>query len=107
MQLSSNATTQGCLGQGSVSVRKAFHAEARRRLSMTYEPHATFIQRHNSGIVGRLPYERMPTRKIFAVAQKNPATVAMETRMLSAICDIGRPATRNPRHIPHGSDTKA
>src|SRR5258708_2898846 len=74
---------------------------------MTYEPHATFIQRRNSGIVGRLPYERMPTRKIFAVAQKNPATVAMETRMLSAICDIGGSATRIRTNIVNGPNTGA
>src|SRR2546430_839177 len=51
--------------------------------------HATFIQRHSSGIVGRFPYERMPTRKIFAVAQKKTKMVAMETAIDRAMCHIG------------------
>jgi len=32
-------------------------------------------------MVGRFPYERMPTRKIFAVIQKNIRMVAIETRI--------------------------
>jgi hypothetical protein len=42
-------------------------------LRMTGEKtYATFSQRQSSGIVGRLPYDRMPVRKIFAVTQNIP-----------------------------------
>src|SRR5437899_2722307 len=51
--------------------------------------YATFIQRHNSGMVGRFPYERMPTRKTFAVAQKKTKMVTSETTIDTAMCQIG------------------
>src|SRR5258705_4154430 len=51
--------------------------------------YATFIQRHSSGIVGRLPYERIPTRKIFAVPQKKTKIVASDTTIDTAMCHTG------------------
>src|SRR5688572_6600040 len=67
--------------------------------------YATLIQRQSSGIVGRLPYDRIPTRKIFAVAQKNTAIVAMEIRIVRAMCHIGGSATRIRTYIVIGPKT--
>jgi hypothetical protein len=40
-------------------------------------------------MVGRFPYDRIPTRKTFAVAQKNTAMVTSETAMETAMCHAG------------------
>src|SRR5438552_4586037 len=73
----------------------------------TQRPHATFIHRHSSGIVGRLPYERMPTRKIFAVAQKKAAIVTRETRIETAMCQSGGSETSVRTNIVIGPKTGA
>src|SRR5829696_3205021 len=40
-------------------------------------------------MVGRLPYERMPTRKIFAVTQKKTRIVAIDTEIATRMCQTG------------------
>src|SRR5258708_4233750 len=49
----------------------------------------------------------MPTRKIFAVAQKNAATVAIETAIVIAICESGGSAIRMRTNIVSGPNTGA
>src|SRR6266540_821352 len=68
---------------------------------------ATFTHLHNSGMVGRFPYERMPTRKIFAVAQKKAAIVAMEMRIDNRMCHMGGSATSVRTYIVIGPKTGA
>src|SRR5712691_6242683 len=68
---------------------------------------ATFTHLQSSGSVGRLPYERIPTRKIFAVAQKKAAIVAMETRIDSRMCQMGGSETSVRTYIVIGPNTGA
>src|SRR5689334_20680891 len=66
---------------------------------------ATFSQRMSSGMVGRLPYERMPTRKIFAVTQKNTTIVAIATTIDNATCHIGGSDTSVRTYMVSGPNT--
>lgn len=63
---------------------------------------AAFSQRQSSGIVGRFPVARRPARKIFAVAFKRNAIVAMERRSESATCHAGGSETRIRMNIVIG-----
>ena len=69
--------------------------------------YATFIQRHNSGMVGRFPYDRIPTRKIFAVISRKAATVAAETIIDTRTCTIGGSLTSVRTNIVSGPNTGA
>src|SRR5947209_7654939 len=67
--------------------------------------HATLSHLHSSGMVGRFPYERMPTRKIFAVAQKKAKIVAMEMAIESRMCHTGGSETSVRTNIVIGPNT--
>src|SRR5581483_271318 len=69
--------------------------------------YATFNHRTSSGIVGRLPYDRIPTRKIFAVTRKKSVMVAIETRTVRTMCHSGGSATSVRRNIVIGPKTGA
>src|SRR4051794_41049712 len=68
---------------------------------------ATFTQRHSSGNVGRFPYDRMPTLKIFAVIQKKRAMVTIDTPIVVRTWDIGGSATSVRMNIVIGQNTGA
>ena len=57
--------------------------------------------------MGRFPYDRIPTRKIFAVNQKNTAIVASETAIVVITCVIGGSATSVRMNIVIGPNTGA
>src|SRR5215213_11517326 len=69
--------------------------------------HATLSQRQSSGIVGRLPYDRMPTRKILPVTQKKTRIVAKETAIEVATCQSGGSLTSVRTNIVIGPHTGA
>src|SRR5262245_7489673 len=67
--------------------------------------YATRIHLMSSGSVGRFPYERMPTRKIFEVTQKNAEIVAMAITIESRTCHIGGSETSVRTYIVSGPKT--
>src|SRR5215212_9209662 len=58
-------------------------------------------------MVGRFPYERMPTRKIFAVAQKKTRMVTSDTPIDSAMCHSGGSEATVRANIVTGPNTGA
>ena len=64
------ATCNGVPVPSEIYIAYTFHAVAAARRRRT-PSQATLSQRQSSAGLGRLPYDRIPTRKIFAVIQKN------------------------------------
>src|ERR1041385_5816820 len=58
-------------------------------------------------MVGRFPYDRMPTRKTFAVTRKKSVMVMMETTIETAMCQSGGSATSVRRNMVIGPKTGA
>src|SRR6266545_2779967 len=85
--------------------RRALARGLGQRTQPAVPAQAIFNHRHSSPIVGRLPYERMPTRKIFAVTQKNTQIVAMETAIEIRRCTIGGSETSARTNIVSGPKT--
>src|SRR4029079_16415583 len=97
----------------SLRVRISIVPPAERRFYPAHHPaaweagQATLSQRTSSGIVGRFPYDRMPTRKIFAVIQKKTEIVTIETAMDRRTCHIGGSATSVRTNMVSGPNTGA